>query len=68
MWDSAALTSVVTPLLSDGSFGHPGAGGSLAFADLDRDIGSADVMNQMHAGLAADPRPCALVDAVRHCT
>lgn len=38
------------------TFGHSGAGGSLAFADPDQQIGFAYVMNQMSAGLGADPR------------
>ena len=38
------------------TFGHSGAGGSLAFADPDRRIGFGYVMNQMSAGLGADPR------------
>ena len=38
------------------TFGHSGAGGSLAFADPDRGIGFGYVMNQMSAGLGADPR------------
>ena len=38
------------------TFGHSGAGGSLAFADPDRQIGFGYVMNQMSAGLGADPR------------
>ena len=37
------------------TFGHSGAGGSLAFADPDRGIGFGYVMNQMSAGLGADP-------------
>ena len=34
------------------SFGHPGAGGSIGFADPERRIGFGYVMNQMKVGLA----------------
>ncbi len=48
------------------SFGHPGAGGSLGFADLDAQVGFGYVMNQMGAAANAllDPRCSALIDAV----
>ncbi len=46
------------------SFGHPGAGGSIAFADPDRGLGIGYVMNQMQEGLAGDPRGWKLIDAV----
>ena len=45
-------------------FGHSGAGGSLAFADPDAQIGFGYVMNQMSAGLGADPRWRPMIDAV----
>jgi CubicO group peptidase (beta-lactamase class C family) len=46
------------------TFGHSGAGGSLGFADPDARIGFGYAMNQMSAGLGADPRWKPLIDAV----
>ncbi len=46
------------------SFGHPGAGGSIAFADPDARIGFAYVMNQMQMGLAGDARGFGLIREV----
>jgi CubicO group peptidase (beta-lactamase class C family) len=46
------------------SFGHPGAGGSLGYADPDAKIGFGYTMNKMHASLLIDPRATALIDAV----
>jgi CubicO group peptidase (beta-lactamase class C family) len=59
------LPSSFSPLMGPRSFGHAGAGGSLAFADPDAGVGFAYVMNQMQQNLTGDPRPAALVDAVR---
>ncbi|MEU5270916.1 serine hydrolase domain-containing protein [Streptomyces hygroscopicus] len=53
------------PMLGPGSFGHPGRGGSLAFADPEARIGFAYVTNGMRRGVTADPRAQALVRAVR---
>lgn len=47
-----------------GSFGHDGAGGSLGLADPGGGWSLGYVMNQMHLGVAGDPRSAALVDAV----
>ena len=47
-----------------GSFGHPGAGGSLGFADPQRRLGFGYVMNQMQLGLTGDARATGLVEAV----
>ena len=46
------------------SFGAPGAGGSLGFADPDEGIGYAYITSQMGTSLTGDPRDVALRDAV----
>ncbi|MDO8434360.1 MAG: serine hydrolase domain-containing protein [Candidatus Binatus sp.] len=46
------------------SFGHPGAGGSLGFADPEAKIGFGYAMNRMQASLLIDPRATALIDAI----
>ncbi len=61
------LDSAFQPLLGQGSFGHPGAGGSLGFADPEAGISFAYVMNQMQINLSGDPRTQSLVEALRHC-
>lgn len=49
------------------SFGHPGAGGSFAFADPDSGVSFAYVMNRMGFHLVDDPREKRLRDAVYGC-
>lgn len=56
-----------TPMIQEGSFGHPGAGGSLGYANPELGIGYGYVMNQMRNELAGDARTIALNDAVRAC-
>jgi CubicO group peptidase (beta-lactamase class C family) len=46
------------------AFGHPGAGGSVAFADPERGLGFAYVMNQMSPGVLPSARANSLVDAL----
>jgi CubicO group peptidase (beta-lactamase class C family) len=59
------LTQPMIPLgESPRSFGHPGAGGSIAFADPDARLGFAYVMNQMQTGLGGDARGFALIGAL----
>lgn len=45
------------------AFGHPGAGGSVGFADAERGIGFAFVMNQMELTVLPGARAGALVEA-----
>ncbi|MGW2686117.1 serine hydrolase domain-containing protein [Streptomyces sp. NPDC001414] len=53
-----------SPLTGPRAFGHPGRGGSLAFADPGHGIAFGYVMNSIVEG-AEDPRAGALVEAVR---
>ncbi|MEV0301607.1 serine hydrolase domain-containing protein [Streptomyces prasinus] len=54
-----------SPLLAPGSFGHPGRGGSLGFADPEAGIAFGYVTNGFRRTVTADPRAQALVRAVR---
>lgn len=46
------------------TFGHPGAGGSLGYADPDAGIAFGYVMNQMQLGMVGDERTAGLTRAV----
>ncbi len=59
-----SLPPMLSPAAGPGAFGHPGAGGSLAFADPDNELAFAYVMNQMQLGLTGDRRTETLVAAV----
>ena len=50
-----------------GSFGHPGAGGSVAFADPHNDLGVAFVTKNMGVGLMGDKRLQRLSKALYNC-
>lgn len=59
------LHGMFSPMLSEASFGHAGAGGSLGFADPEAGIAFGYVMNQMQQNLAGDPRTLGLIEGVR---
>ena len=54
----------IWPFGSARSFGSPGAGGSLGFADPEVGVGYAYVTSQMGTTLTGDPRDVALRDAL----
>ncbi|MGC4879819.1 serine hydrolase domain-containing protein [Micromonospora sp. DT43] len=66
-WGSGFLlhSPPARPLLGERSFGHDGAGGNLAFADADHEVGFGYVVNQMYG--AGDERANRLTAAVRAC-
>ena len=61
------LDTEFSPLLTSLSFGHSGAGGSLAYGDLQQEVGFAYLMNQMGGGVTGDPRANRLTQALRKC-
>ena len=56
------IRSLLGPSLR--AFGHPGAGGSLGFADPENGIGFGYVMNQMEPGVLPGDRARAIVDSL----
>jgi len=59
------LHGSASPLLGPGSFGHPGRGGALGFADPETGVALGYVTNGFRKSVTADPRAQALVRAVR---
>jgi CubicO group peptidase (beta-lactamase class C family) len=59
------LHGSASPLLSETSFGHPGRGGALGFADPESGIAFGYVTNGFRKSVTADPRAQALVRAIR---
>ncbi|WP_435975233.1 serine hydrolase domain-containing protein [Streptomyces sp. Qhu_M48] len=62
------LHGPASPLLGPSSFGHPGRGGSLGFADPDAGVALGYVTNGMRRTVTADPRAQSLVRAVKSVT
>ncbi|MFD9881547.1 serine hydrolase domain-containing protein [Streptomyces alboflavus] len=59
------LHGAASPLLAPTSFGHPGRGGALAFADPESGLAFGYVTNGMGKGVTADARAQGLVRALR---
>ena len=57
------VSSAFSPFGGTGSFGHPGAGGSVGFADPDNNLAVGYVMNRMMQNLSGDPRTRGLIKA-----
>ncbi|MEW6078891.1 MAG: serine hydrolase domain-containing protein [Thermodesulfobacteriota bacterium] len=49
------------------SFGHPGAGGCLGFADPERQLGFGYVVNKMDTFILIDPRAKSIINATYQC-
>jgi len=49
------------------AFGHPGAGGSLGFADPESGIGFGYTINQMGTHILIDPRATELIKVLYQC-
>jgi CubicO group peptidase (beta-lactamase class C family) len=62
-----ALQPFLAPGAGPNSFGHPGAGGAVAFADPDAEVGFAYVMNAMQFNLEGDPRSVGLIKTAYEC-
>jgi len=60
--DGSKLRARMGPSIN--TFGHPGAGGSLGFADPENRIGFGYVMNRMENGVLRESRPARLVRAL----
>jgi CubicO group peptidase (beta-lactamase class C family) len=59
-----ALPAPFNPMGGPSSFGHPGAGGSVAFADKARRLSVAYIMNSMRPDLGTDARSRAPIAAL----
>lgn len=55
------------PYSGPGAFGHPGAGGSISFADPEREMSFSYVMNNMSETLVGDQRSARLIAAAVRC-
>jgi CubicO group peptidase (beta-lactamase class C family) len=60
--DGCKTRAIFGPSLQ--AFGHPGAGGSFAFADPERRLAFAYVMNQMEPGVLPNAKALRLVEAL----
>jgi CubicO group peptidase (beta-lactamase class C family) len=56
---------MISPYMGAGCYGHPGAGGSVAFASPEAELAFAYVMNRMDNNLTNDPRTQTMIDAAK---
>ncbi|HVM52838.1 MAG TPA: serine hydrolase domain-containing protein [Acidimicrobiales bacterium] len=56
------LSSPFSPFGGPQRFGHPGAGGSVGFADPEKHLAFGYVMNKMQQNLSGDPRTVTLIE------
>ncbi len=65
-WGAGVMRNAGLEIYGPGprTFGHSGWGGACAFADPDRRLGAAYVMNRQSAHLLGDPRPGRLIAAL----
>jgi CubicO group peptidase (beta-lactamase class C family) len=61
------LPTEMAPWLSDNSFGFTGAGGHVGFGDIEAEVGFAYTMTKMFGNLTGDPRPAAVLAALKRC-
>jgi CubicO group peptidase (beta-lactamase class C family) len=67
-WSSGfMLPNRVESWLGDGSFGFAGAGGHLGLGHTGHQVGFAYTMTKMFGNLTGDPRPRAIIDALKQC-
>ncbi len=68
-WAAGLMRNVPNMVYGPGrsSFGHSGWGGSCAFADPDRGLSGAYVMNRQSPDLIGDPRAVKLINAAYAC-
>ena len=62
-----SLPPMLAAACPPGCFGHPGAGGSLAFGDPEREIAFGYAMNQLLFDMTPDRRAASLVEALYGC-
>jgi hypothetical protein len=67
-WGSGVmLANELESWLGAGSFGFTGAGGHLGFGHPGLRVGLGYTMTRMFGNLTGDPRPRAVIDALRTC-
>ena len=68
-WAAGFMRNVPSRVYGPGltSFGHSGWGGSCVFADPERRLSAAYVMNRQSPALIGDPRAVRLIEAAYAC-